>query len=324
MKILKKIFRNHLVHFILIGFGLFILDQSVIKHFRSPEREPIRISAAQIETIRADFVKQVGRSPSSDQLSALVRDAIDEEILVREARHLLLDKGDESVRLRLIGKMRALGEGERYSSEEELLRKAYDLKLDNDTVVRRHLVHKMQILLAGSVNSAPPTDNEIQKYLADKPQQYELSPKVTFAQVFVNSQSRQRAQSILKKIRASTEYEKTAESLSDPFPLDLNLNAISESLLRRRFGKTFAQEVFAAQPGEWIGPIESPYGLHLIHVLEKQSKQLPALADLRQLVARDISKVKVAGLVEEAMDHLRKLYPAEVEWNLKGTANASL
>ncbi|MDG0817032.1 peptidylprolyl isomerase [Bdellovibrio svalbardensis] len=291
---------------------------------KKSDRDVIRISSDQVESIRLDYAKQAGQQPSEIQLKALVQDKVDEEILVREARRLLLDKGDESVRLRLISKMRALGEGAKYASEEELLQKAYDLRLDEDTIIRRHLVHKMQILLAQSDGDPAPSDDDIKKFIEQNPQPYEAASRVTFSQVFIASQSNKKALSLLRKLQTSPDSLALIETLSDPFPLGLRLTEVSESLLQRRFGQQFSKLVFAGNPGQWIGPLESPFGLHLVRVEEVSSKRSPSFEDIKPAALRSLIKVRAVMRTEENMDRLRKLYLTEVGWNFKRTDNASL
>ena len=62
-----------------------------------------------------------------------------------------------------------------------------------------------------------------------------------------------------------------AAELSDPFPLGLQIRAYSQTRIVARFGKPFAEQVFNLQPGAWSGPIASPYGLHLVRVLEESA-----------------------------------------------------
>ncbi len=325
MILFKKILHYRAVHFILIGFALFGMERVASRFLEKSERTIVQISSDQIQSLRRDFVKQIGHEPSKEQLNALIHEAIDDEILVREARRLLLDKGDESVRLRLITKMRALGEGARYSSEDELLKKAYELKLDDDTVIRRHLIQKMQILLAQSTKLDIPSDDEVRKYAEQNLKNFEVAPQLTFSHVFISSPSKRNAKDVLLRLQNSSLSEKDAETLTDPFPLGFQISAASEALLQRRFGKDFAAKVFAAPVGQWVGPIESPYGSHLIHVDKGNTKVLPSIEVLRAQVARNMAREKVAIQVEENMERLRKLYPTSIDWNfVKKADNASL
>ena len=65
-----------------------------------------------------------------------------------------------------------------------------------------------------------------------------------------------------------------AFDLSDPFLLGLEILAYSKSRVQARFGTSFAEQVFARQPGVWSNPIASPYGLHLVRVEEKSAPEI--------------------------------------------------
>jgi parvulin-like peptidyl-prolyl isomerase len=69
----------------------------------------------------------------------------------------------------------------------------------------------------------------------------------------------------------------------------------------RSFGSEFAERVAALAPGEWAGPVESPYGLHLVLVSERVAPARPALAELRPAVEREL-------LAERRRDGLQALY----------------
>ena len=46
-------------------------------------------------------------------------------------------------------------------------------------------------------------------------------------------------------------------------------------------GADFAKAVFAARPGQWVGPIRSGFGWHLIRVTDATPGHLRAYADAR-------------------------------------------
>ncbi len=77
------------------------------------------ISAERIRQLQTDFTRQGGVQPTSAQLQALIQEAVDDELLYREARQLRLDFQDRSIRTRLVQKMRAVSADP--SQDEEAL-----------------------------------------------------------------------------------------------------------------------------------------------------------------------------------------------------------
>ena len=82
------------------------------------------ISAERIRVMRSDFAQRWGHQPTPEQLTALIKQAIDEELLYREARVLALDFEDGSVRRRLVEKMRAVSDHPGRSQDELTVKRA--------------------------------------------------------------------------------------------------------------------------------------------------------------------------------------------------------
>ena len=106
-----KILREPLVHFLVLGallFGVFHLWGNSIGTGTAPTR--IEITPGQIENLRVSFVRQFKRAPAPGELDAQIQSYIREEILVREAEALGLDKDDPAVRGQLARRMEFLYE----------------------------------------------------------------------------------------------------------------------------------------------------------------------------------------------------------------------
>ena len=144
------------------------------------------ISAQRLAQIREAFVRDSGEPPSPAQLQGLVQQAVDEELLEREARWLALDLGDRGIRQRLVSKMRAVSRDQALG-EAELYRQALDLGLDDDVAVRQHLRQKMRLLLQEDPAGRPPTDAELAACLQRNRERFLQPATVDFTQVFVRA-----------------------------------------------------------------------------------------------------------------------------------------
>ena len=98
--------RQPTLHFLVIGAVLFGLDSAREGHSLSgqTDSEPIIVSAEHIAELRAALSAD-GQVPTTDALDHQIQAFIDEEIMVREAKTLGLDRGDMIIRRRLIQKM---------------------------------------------------------------------------------------------------------------------------------------------------------------------------------------------------------------------------
>ena len=59
------------------------------------------------------------------------------------------------------------------------------------------------------------------------------------------------------------------------------------SEVARQFGASFAAKLGGISVGQWQGPVESGYGVHLVRVSERTEGHLPALAEVRDAVRRE-------------------------------------
>ncbi len=95
--------REPLLHFLLLGGLLFGLDHVIVG--RADDPRTIYVDAAVDSEARSVFKKARGREPNEDELYALRRVWLDNEVLYREGLTLGVDKGDQAIRERVIFKM---------------------------------------------------------------------------------------------------------------------------------------------------------------------------------------------------------------------------
>ena len=97
-----KWLREPLLHFIILGGVLFAADHYMVA--RSDDPHVIVIDAAVDAHARQVFKEARGHEPSADELYALRKVWLDNEVLYREGLALQLDKGDDAIRERVIFK----------------------------------------------------------------------------------------------------------------------------------------------------------------------------------------------------------------------------
>jgi parvulin-like peptidyl-prolyl isomerase len=77
----------------------------------------------------------------------------------------------------------------------------------------------------------------------------------------------------------------------------------------RAFGAAFAEQVGQLAPGQWAGPVESSFGLHLVLVRERTEGRRPDLAEVRAAVEReflaDRRKRQLAATYEQLLAKYR-------------------
>src|SRR5215471_5929754 len=106
MHFVRRLLREPLLHFAVLGALLFALQT----RYAASSGRRIVVDASMLRGLRQDFLRRTGSMPDAAEEAALVEQYLDNEVLVREALALGLDRGDMIVRRRLVQKMEFLAE----------------------------------------------------------------------------------------------------------------------------------------------------------------------------------------------------------------------
>jgi hypothetical protein len=196
--------------------------------------------------------------------------------------------------------------------EEVYGREARRLGMDrDDAVVRRRLRQKMEFFVEDATAPPEPTDAELAAFLGAHADRFRREPTVTFEHVFFRPERSGDAEVVLARLGRD---ERDAAELGDPVLLPPALVASPRSEVARLFGEPFAERLATAPVGRWVGPVPSEYGLHLVHVRERVDGRVPALADVRDEVARELRAERRDAAVEAGWRRVRADYDVTVEW----------
>ena len=145
---MKKVFREPLVHFALIGAALFVLYGSVNDSGLASTDKQIVVSAGRIDQLVGIFHKTWQRPPTAEELKALIDDFVLEEVYYRQAVAMGIDR--------------------------------------NDSVIRRRLRQKYEFLTDDMAAAISPTDKDLAAYIATNQQRFKEDTTYTFSQVYIN------------------------------------------------------------------------------------------------------------------------------------------
>jgi hypothetical protein len=305
-----------LLHFLAIGGALHALEVAGFgagEGARAAAVPPVSLSPERIEALRRDWLARAGRPPDPEELEALVESALDDEVLLREARAQGLHLVDSVVRQRLVQNMRFL-EGEAGRDDEALFREALELGMDEtDVVVRRRLVGMLELAVLASVRSAPPAEEELRRYLERHASEYAWPERVRLSHVYLSRDARgprleAEAAALLERLVATGATPESAAALGDPFLLPRDLPLRGEAELARSLGPDFAREAIRLAPGAWAGPIPSSYGLHLVFVHERREARPAELSEVRERVASALLEERGSKALRELVGRLRARY----------------
>jgi hypothetical protein len=275
---MKKLLKDPLLHFLLIGAALFLVF-GLIKSPAGIEENRIVITSGDIEALQANFARTWQRPPTESEVSGLIEDRVRDEIAYREAVAMGLDQGD--------------------------------------SVIRRRLRMKMELIVEDVAGLSPPTDEDLKAYLVEHRESFRQQPQVSFIHVYLNSDKRgarveDDAREILARLSAAG-IDADPESYSDPsmLPKELPLYYIKD--IGRLFGADFSRQILEVKPGAWTGPVWSSYGLHLVYVRERIEGRDPKLDEVRKEVEREWSAMRRKEFKQATYKKLRERYTVTIE-----------
>jgi parvulin-like peptidyl-prolyl isomerase len=275
---MRRLLREPLLHFLLIGAGLFLL-YGLLNRGQSDAPREIVISEARVEALAENFATVWMRPPTAVELKGLIDDYVAEEVYYREAVAMGLDQ--------------------------------------DDTVIRRRLRQKMEFISEDVAAATEPTDAQLQAYLEQHADKFALPATLTFQQVYLSAERRGEAvradaEKLLAELQAGRGPADPAEA-GDATLLPATMEAASPQVIANTFGEEFARQIDEAPVGQWSGPIESGFGLHLVKVDERVAGSAPTLVEIRPIVLREWQSEQRRAQNKSFLDTLRSKYEVRVE-----------
>ncbi|TBY49995.1 peptidyl-prolyl cis-trans isomerase [Rhizobium leguminosarum] len=272
---LKRVLKEPLVHFLALALAIFA-GYALVGAGERQER--IAVTAPKIEQMATLFTKTWQRPPSAAELKGLIDDYVKEEVLVRQALALGLDR--------------------------------------DDAVVRRRLRQKMEFLNTADAEALEPTDAELEAYLTSNADAFRIKGMLAFEQVFLSPQrhggrAKEEAGSILQILLSDPEANRSLLGDATLLPPEA---ALSDSAsITQTFGADFAKALDQAPVDQWIGPVVSGFGLHLVRVTERVPDRTPSLGEVRDAVARGWTNARRSELEDQQFAKLLKGYTVTIE-----------
>jgi hypothetical protein len=279
LPLIKKFIREPFLHFLLLGAAIFTAH-----HFLSGRAgtQPGRIVITQgdITSIMIGFSRTWQRPPTREELDGLIRDRVREEVYYREAMAMGLDR--------------------------------------DDPVIRRRLQQKLQFVTDDVAAPAEPTDAELSEYLQTHADVFRVDRRFTFNQVYLDPSKHGEGLAhdiaeLLTELRQHEGNVVDSSSLGDAFLLECRFEAAPNAEIAKQFGEKFVAKLADVPIGQWVGPVESGYGMHLVFVEERTEGRLPELAEVRDAVRREWTNAGRLESNEKYFQSLLKQYEVVVE-----------
>jgi parvulin-like peptidyl-prolyl isomerase len=172
-----------------------------------------------------------------------------------------------------------------YVHDEIVYREGLSMGLDkDDDVIKRRIRQKYELIAEEEERSAP-TDADLAAYLKAHPAEFLRPAVVSFDQLYFDPTAT--SPEAVGAVKAALAKGADPAKFGQPSMLPPRVANSAIDLVAGDFGDDFARGVGAAPVGQWVGPIASGIGVHLVRVSARAPPALPPLSQIRAAVARE-------------------------------------
>jgi len=277
---LRKLAREPLVHFLLIGVGIYAAYGLFAAGEDESDERRITVKATDVQALGDQWTRLWGRPPTQEELAGVIRDHVRTQILYREAVAMGLDRGD--------------------------------------LVIERRLAQKVELLAQGLITPEDPGEEELRAWYDTHLDDYTQPKLYTVTHVFFDPDKRDAttlddAEAALEKLSSLDAVPENFASYGDRFMLQNYYPSRTELELRKLFGGGFVEQIVELELDEWHGPILSGYGTHLVRVTEIVEAPAPLFEAVEARVREEWLKAQIDEMSERFVDNLIARYEIDVE-----------
>ena len=221
------------------------------------------LTLGELIALRASLPQQYQQLPDEVLMQGLTEQMVDQTLLAQAAREAGLD-GRRDVALQLRNQERAV------------LADAY-----------------LQTEMAKRVSADALRQAYQEQYVEAEPVE-----EIRAAHILVDSE--ERAQELTERLDAGDDFAKLAEEFGTDGTAarggDLGWFAKGDMV------PSFGEAAFALEPGEIGGPVQSPFGWHLIRVDDRRKRPVPEFEEVQDALLEQVTREAQAEIVEEVRE----------------------
>jgi hypothetical protein len=270
---IKSLWREPLLHFLLIGFALFLYYDLASENPEVPAKR-IHVNSGQVQQLASNFERTWSRPPTPQELDAMIDSYVREEVFYREAMAMGLDQ--------------------------------------NDPMVRRRMRMKLEFMLE-DLSGQDASDKVLNDFLVQDPDRFRDEARVSFQQVYLSPDLRPNLEADAQQLLSRLNDGNDPDTLGDRTFIPRTFQLTPQSEVGREFGDEFARQLILLPLGEWSGPVYSPFGAHLVKIDWRTDARLPELAEIRDEVLRDYLAEKREQQKSLAYEKLLEGYEVTVD-----------
>jgi hypothetical protein len=274
---LRRVLREPLLHFLLIGLAMFLYYGHVAPGDRDTRRIVVR--QTQVDDLVRQYQATWNQPPTPRELSGLVDAYVHDEILYREGRALGLDR--------------------------------------DDSVIKRRIRQKLEVMSEEEISHEAPADADLAAYLQAHPDAFRQPAVVTFEQIFFGTTAPGAdLDRRIATAQRALEQGADPATLGQATMLPGHMGEIALDSIAREFGEAFAKQLLVAPVGQWTGPVTSGFGAHLVRVDTLKPAELPPLQAVRSAVVREWEDDQRKRALDDDYRKLRQNYDVVIEAKL--------
>ena len=271
--LVSRLWREPLLHFLLIGAAMFAYYEFAVEDVEPPP-QCIHVERGQIAQLVANFQRTWSRPPTATELEAMIESHLREEVFYREALAMGLDR--------------------------------------DDPMVRRRLRMKLEFMLE-DLATQDVDDVRLEVFLQANAERFYSETQTSFQQVFLDPARRPQLESDAAALLAQLNDGADPAKAGDATLAPRVLHKARHGEVARTFGEEFATGIASVPLNTWTGPLRSALGAHLVRVEARVESRLPALAEIRDRVLREYQVEQRRQQKDLVYQRLREGYDIRVD-----------
>jgi len=272
----QRLLSEPLLHFLVVGavlFGVYHIANNDPRAAVDPQK--IELTKDDVRQLAVTWLAQGQPPPTAGQLRSLVDQKVTEEILVREAFALGLDRDDE--------------------------------------IIKRRLAQKMDFLAADLAAITEPSKAELKEWYSKNADRFALPAHMNFRHLYFSPDkrgiaSRDAAAAALTLIAGKPADSPEVASVADPFVYKAYYGDTTPDQMAKEFGPDFSAALFKLKAGAWQGPIQSGYGWHLVWVDSVEPGRVPAFEEVEPAVKSAWLDDRYREVKRTSLEEMRSRY----------------
>jgi hypothetical protein len=257
---------------------------------------------------------------SPDLGKGQIEEAIKNEILIDQSVRMGWHETDPIVRQHMLRNMKFVDrEDNAQMTDLELIEEAVEIGMPkSDAIIRARLIQRAELALEAVYESQKPTDQDLSRYLAAHKDDFMRDARYVYAHVFLSRDKRgdsllDEANALKAKLSSQPDLSPAdASRMGDPLLRARAQESRTAEIAAAAYGQPFADAMTIAEVGQWVGPIESVFGAHLIRLIERTEASVPPIEEIdNQVRGRLLRELRDANF-KERYAKLRAYYEIKV------------